>query len=612
MLRSSSLIEHLDSIMQNTSTQGAIAFHYCDFANEETLDPIRILGSLVRQLAIQMNKVPNSVQNLYHEYSGHSLELEALITLLKEVVNQDLRRTYLIIDGLDECPNKVECSKRNHLIRALNSLYKTSNATATLKILVTSRPEYDIQQELRDEPSFCIQSQHVQADVETHIWAEIAKMPRVWNMPLEVREKLVSDLADRADGTFRWAQCQLEVLQKVKTRRALRDALDTLPTGLHETYDRILEPIDDADFEYVFRALNWLVGAKRPLLLKELVEAIAIDPFKSRLDIDERLIVPEEIFDLCSSLIRTMDDQTVVLAHLSVKEYLLSSHITKKAHSISRFALQEARCQSHISMSMLSYIFSIGSRLQMPEQGVFSEEGLPLTTYILQEKAIEKEHLQACRPWTERLVSSDGSEFSQWISFASCSEPLSPHQENRALVMFIQRVVLRSLMDFWEEEIALFGAPDADVRQECSFEKIAVHFLRFQKEWENPKNKEDILRPCNGLDNASPLSTAAAYGFEQVTRFMLANGAMVNGIPQCNSKNFRGNPLIRAARYGHECVVRALVESGAEINILIPIYPFNTFLIAAAWKSPRLVEYSLEELRVDTNEIDGYGRTIVN
>lgn len=85
---------------------------------------------------------------------------------------------------------------------------------------------------------------------------------------------------------------------------------------------------------------------------------------------------------------------------------------------------------------------------------------------------------------------------------------------------------------------------------------------------------------------------------------------MVNGIPQC--EKFRGNPLIRAARYGHEHVVRTLIEFGAEINIRIPEYPFNTFLLAAAWQSPRIVEYLLEEIRVDTNVIDAYGRTIVS
>jgi hypothetical protein len=68
----------------------------------------------VRQLAVQMNKIPASVQSLYHKYSGQTLELEALAALLKEVVNLDLRMTYLIIDGLDESPNKVECSNRKY------------------------------------------------------------------------------------------------------------------------------------------------------------------------------------------------------------------------------------------------------------------------------------------------------------------------------------------------------------------------------------------------------------------------------------------------------------------------------------------------------------------
>jgi hypothetical protein len=143
---------------------------------------------------------------------------------------------------------------------------------------------------------------------------------------------------------FQWAQCQLQVLRKIKTPQALRDALNTLPSGLYETYDRLLERIDSSDHEYVIRALKWLVGAKRPLLLKELVEAVAVDPSTSHFDTKARLFLPEDILNLCSSLIRIMDDQTVVLSHFSVQEYLLSSHITKKAQNVSTFALQEAEC----------------------------------------------------------------------------------------------------------------------------------------------------------------------------------------------------------------------------------------------------------------------------
>lgn len=325
-MESSSLINHLRGL----STHEVVAFHYCDFADKHTLKPTGVLGSLVRQLVVQMNKIPASAQSLYHKYSGEPLELEALATLLEEVANQDLRSIYLIIDGLDECPNDVECSHRSRLLRGIVLPHKAFEATAAVKVLVSSRSEYDIQQAFRDKPSFSLQSRHVREDVETHVRAEITKMPRLWKMPPEDRESLVSELVERADGTFQWAQCQLQVLRKIKTPQALRDALDTLPSGLYETYDRLLGRIDTSDYEYVFRALKWLIGAKRPLLLKELVEAVALDPRNSRFDTRARLFLPEDILSLCSSLIRIMDDQTVVLSYFSVQEYLLSSHIAQR------------------------------------------------------------------------------------------------------------------------------------------------------------------------------------------------------------------------------------------------------------------------------------------
>ena len=178
--------------------------------------------------------------------------------------------------------------------------------------------------------------------------------------------------------------------------------------------------------------------------------------------------------------------------------------------------------------------------------------------------------------------------------------------------MFIRRVVLLSLMSFWEREIALTNTSNLDVSEDRSFKKVAGHFLCFQKKWENPKTGEGTIRPCNGIDTASPLSTAAAYGFEHVLRYMLAKGALVNGLPQSDLTDFRGNPLIRASRYGHEHIMRTLIEFGAEINVRILGYAYSTLLTATAYSSPKAVKYLLEEIKVDTNVIDAYGRTIVS
>jgi hypothetical protein len=141
---------------------------------------------------------------------------------------------------------------------------------------------------------------------------------------------------------------------------------------------------------------------------------------------------------------------------------------------------------------------------------------------------------------------------------------------------------------------------------------MADQFFCLQKEWESSKTGEDIMRPCNGLDVASPLSAAATYGFEHCVQYMLEKGALVNGLPQSDSMSFRGNPLIRAARYGHKQIMRTLIEFGAEVNIRIPAYRCGSPLRDATYSDASIFEYLLDEVKMDTNMVDSFGCTIVN
>lgn len=64
------MINHMIGSPQSQTGTGALAYHYCDFTNPPSLDPTKIVGSLVRQLALQMDKIPLTIQNLYHKCSG--------------------------------------------------------------------------------------------------------------------------------------------------------------------------------------------------------------------------------------------------------------------------------------------------------------------------------------------------------------------------------------------------------------------------------------------------------------------------------------------------------------------------------------------------------------
>jgi hypothetical protein len=97
------------------------------------------------------------------------------------------------------------------------------------------------------------------------------------------------------------------------------------------TYDRILCAISEEDSEYAIRVLRWLAVSARPLHLEEVAEIVAIDIDREPVfEPDEILEDPLDILSICSSLISiTLQEtppfqQVVVLAHYSVKEYLVS------------------------------------------------------------------------------------------------------------------------------------------------------------------------------------------------------------------------------------------------------------------------------------------------
>lgn len=136
------------------------------------------------------------------------------------------------------------------------------------------------------------------------------------------------------------------------TLRDVQHELESLPTSLDETYERILAQVPPIHKEKLFKLLKWLIFAARPVSLGELDEVIAVDHESQRYDSASRLINPEQLFQLGSGLIiksykptrtsapfrfmRENNDYSMLhvpaaveakLSHASVKDYLVSSRI---------------------------------------------------------------------------------------------------------------------------------------------------------------------------------------------------------------------------------------------------------------------------------------------
>ena len=97
----------------------------------------------------------------------------------------------------------------------------------------------------------------------------------------------------------------------------------------------------------------WLAYASRPICLNELAEAIGVDSQTTSRD-PEAQWYPPDLLQVVGSLARyTADDDSIVLAHNSVKEHLESGEL---ADGVERFRLTPGRGNIEIAQTCIRYL----------------------------------------------------------------------------------------------------------------------------------------------------------------------------------------------------------------------------------------------------------------
>ena len=208
----------------------------------------------------------------------------------------------------------------------------------------------------------------------------------------------------------------------------LRKTLATLPKTLDDTYARILCNIDDEYQQYALHILQWLAFSMRPLHLKEIAEVVAIDiNDHPKFDPQRRLPDPEDVVEICSSLITVTDNASnddefnylypksdgayVALAHFTVKEYL-TSDIIRQGKAV-KFNLDETGCHVALIKDCLAYLFHF-DKLGSLTSDVFAE--YPLAQYAAMHlpghaRAAAEKYKAICQD----LFLTKGEAFRNWV-----------------------------------------------------------------------------------------------------------------------------------------------------------------------------------------------------
>jgi hypothetical protein len=183
----------------------SLAMYYYDFREEQKKDLRGLVSSVLVQLSHQSDSYCDILSKFYRDHGNGSQEPgdDELIKCLIHILElQRQAPIFLIVDGLDECPNTDALpSPRENVLTLLGGLIKSQYPN--VRICVTSRPEEDIKVIL--EPltfrSISLHNEKGQKeDIEKYIKSVVNTSPKMQRWKLEHKELVIDVLTKKADG----------------------------------------------------------------------------------------------------------------------------------------------------------------------------------------------------------------------------------------------------------------------------------------------------------------------------------------------------------------------------------------------------------------------------
>ena len=182
-----------------------MAYYYFDFRDVKKQDCYGLLSSLVSQLSVDSDSCFNILSQLYSDHSRGTRKPD--IDALKECMTDMLSLPgkapiYIIVDGLDECPNVSGTpSAREEVLELIEKI--TNLKLSNLHLCVASRPEMDIRVVLESLTSLKI-SLHDEIgqkeDIISYIKSIVHSDRNMRRWKEEDKQLVVDTLSERADG----------------------------------------------------------------------------------------------------------------------------------------------------------------------------------------------------------------------------------------------------------------------------------------------------------------------------------------------------------------------------------------------------------------------------
>ncbi|UKZ97213.1 uncharacterized protein TrAFT101_011977 [Trichoderma asperellum] len=300
-------------------TEGSegVAYIYCDPNDLCQQTPVMMMAELLAQLLDSKKAMPRPVLQLYERYDRGkwSPQIEDLETTLL-LVCKKFRKLFFVMDGLDELGDGRYW---NRLVALLKSL-----TTTTVRLFVTSRPHWVGVRNMLDHPQFTITAH--EKDVRKYLIHtmqqdnDFAKL-----IDGSLQSKIIRRIMQSSQRTFLNAAIQIQSLMRHTTLADIELAITRMSLDTSKLLEETLEDIKRQSKDrsnLAMKTLTWLAHAKRPMLVKELCQGLAISPgdcCPKKIN----LVQLKSILDSCLGLVVVDHASSVIsLRHSSIKEFL--------------------------------------------------------------------------------------------------------------------------------------------------------------------------------------------------------------------------------------------------------------------------------------------------
>ncbi|CAN9218360.1 unnamed protein product [Alternaria alternata] len=447
------LVDELNRRDEHQLPRPKVCYYYC--RDDDTGQAINILSTLILALLEQLSGLKRTFYDWYKEKQACGIlepatNAKMLGGFLESVLVTLDRLLFIVIDGLDEC----DSTSRKTLLEYLKRL---SNKTPRLKILLSSRPEEGILEQLNQVPRIDIRSDTDRDSVIVRHTVE----GRLSYLSTDVKKLVTETLSRRAQGSAIWSKMAIELIEirKIRALSPMRLFLDEmpLPGQLSDLYDKLLLRNSSNDIEnqeLATIALKLLAVACRPLSIQELAWAVALAAAQGKINTVaalSQLVDHQRITSLIHPFINRIDftdtrKRQIQLVHQSVREYVVQKCSRRQAPTTSITSDQSNTYDN--SDNMEAFVLGICiDYLMLDEIGstpLFSEEQIAIDElpqdFDLFNDSEPLEYDRHCtwETWEEDMIRYDPTDrgFGEFFVYASSywlkhlgaleSEPLPP------------------------------------------------------------------------------------------------------------------------------------------------------------------------------------------